>query len=121
MKIDALLCVIVLALTLVIPSLAYFNTADSWARFSVDTLSSASRTEELAKETELGKITPDVAGFPIYLRMQAASQRAIAEMFAQLSSASRKLMSATIGVVQLQGILLLWLLWRRKVRHAKQP
>ena len=121
MKIDAFICVIVLALTLVIPSLAYFNTADSWASFSAETLATASRTEEMAKQTELGKIKPDVAGFPTYLRMQAASQRTIAEIFAQLNSASRKLMSATIGAVQLQGLLLFWLLWRkRKALRVKQ-
>lgn len=115
-KVDALICAVIVALTLVIPLLGYFNTVDSWAKFSSEAVLSAARFEQLAKDTELGKIKPDVAGFPAYLRMQAAGQLFLADMFGNLTAAAHKFMSATFGLAAIQAGLLAWLLRRRRGR-----
>jgi CHASE1-domain containing sensor protein len=119
MKIDALVYAVVVALTLAMPSLAYFYTADTWAKLSSESTLAANRTEQLAKDTEIGKIKPDLAGFPAYLRMQAAGERAIARMFTNHSEAAFSFMLATFGVGAVQAALLAWLFSRRR-RSARE-
>lgn len=113
-KVETLICAVVVALTLVVPILGYINTADSWAKSSSEAVLSADRYEHLAKEIELGRIKPDLAGFPAYIRMQASGQRFLADMYDNLTEAASKLLSVTIGLAAIQAGLLTWLLRRRR-------
>jgi hypothetical protein len=114
MKTDVLLGAAILALTLLIPAIFYSQTVDGWAQSSLESTRSAQRYEQLAIDTEVGKIKPDMAGLPAYLRMQAAGARTLASMFANLAEGSRKLMSAMVGVLGVQAGLLAWLVFRRR-------
>ena len=114
MKTDVCIGAVILALTLLIPSIFYLQTVDGWSQSSLESARSAQRYEQLATDTETGKVKPDVTGLPAYLRKQAAGERALASMFANLAEGSRKLMSAMVGVLMAQGALLAWLLFRRR-------
>jgi hypothetical protein len=114
MKIDALIYAVVVALTLVMPSLAYFYTADAWAKLSSEAALSANRSEQLAKDIEVGKIKPEAAGFPAYLRMQAAGERSLARMFANHREAAFSLLLGSFGASAVQAALLSWAFCRRR-------
>ena len=119
MKVDVLLCVIVVALSLFVPSLAFLNTAEGWSRSALESAESAGRYEQLAKDTESGKIKPDPTGLPAYLRMQAAGQIALADMFGNLGRSARSLLSASFGIATLQALLLAIVLVRARRRRAR--
>jgi hypothetical protein len=118
MKLDALICAVVIVLTAVVPSLAFLKGAESWPKHRDESASSAVRYEQLARDTESGKIKPDSSNFPAYLRLQARGQMELARMYGYLAESDRKFLSATFGVVGVQAALLTWLLLRRR-KHAR--
>jgi len=121
MKLDALICAVVIALTVVIPSLAFLKGDESWSKHRDESVSSAGRYEQLARDTESGKIKPDFGNFPTYLRMQAQGQMELARMYGYLAESDRKFLSASIGVVGAQAVLLCWLLLRRREHRKTAP
>jgi hypothetical protein len=89
------------------------------AKLSSEATLSANRSEQLAKDTETGKIKPDAAGLPAYLRMQAAGERALARMFANHNEAVFSLLLGSLGASAVQAALLSWLFSRRR-RSARE-
>ena len=120
MKIDALICAVVIALTAVVPSLAFLTGGENWSKHRDESVSSAARCEQLARDTESGKIKPDLGNFPAYVRMQAQGQLELAKMYGHLAEADRKFLSPAVGILGVQASLLSWLLLRRRNRgHAR--
>ncbi len=122
MKIDALICAAVIALTAVMPSLLLASgVGESWSHSRTESVSSAARYEQLARDTESGKINPDFGNFPTYLRMQAEGQMALAKMYEHLADASRNFLSVSAGILGFQAALLSWLLLRRRKQERPEP
>ena len=120
-KFDALICALIVALTVVVPAIGYHRAGELFAQQGKQSRESAERSRQLAADTEAGKIKPDPAGFPTYLRMEATARSSLADMYFYLGEASRNLLSAVIGVAIAQAGLLGWLLRRSRSRDITGP
>jgi hypothetical protein len=114
MKLDAAICALVVALTLVVPTLAYVKGGENWLKESDEAASFARKYEQLAQDAELGRIKADPETFSTFLRMQAQGKKEHAAIFTGLGEADRKFLSAALGFAGVQASLLAWLLMRRR-------
>ena len=120
-KIDAFICAVIVALTVAVPAIGYHRIGDMFAQQGKHSRESAERSRQLAGDMEAGKIKPDPAGLPKYMRMEAAVRASSADMYFYLSEAFRNLFSAVVGVALVQAGLLSWLLRRKRSRDTTGP
>jgi hypothetical protein len=117
MKLDAILCAVIVALTLVIPCAAWvLGYSEALANHSEERATSSKRWETIARDTEQGKIQTDPANFPQYLRMQGRQDLELARMYGSLAQALKGMTQGLVGIAMVQAALLVWLVNRRRKR-----
>ncbi|MFS8138123.1 MAG: hypothetical protein ACMG50_08370 [Thermomonas sp.] len=118
MKLDSVLCAVIVALALIVPSSIWvLGYSAAFINYSEERTASSKRWEAIAQDTEQGKIKPEPANFARYLRMQGQQDLVLAKMYGNLAESLKHLAEGLVGVAMVQAGLLGWLFNRRRKRQ----
>ena len=121
MKLDALICALLLVLSALVPVVVFTNGGgESWSKRKDQAILSSRESDQLARDDESGKLASDPANLAGYLRMNALAEMETAKSYGYLADADRKILSATLDILGAQAALLCLLVFRRW-KVAKGP
>lgn len=114
MKIDIVICILILILSAAVPAAVYITFNDNFSSQAKAHTEGAEKYVKAASDIESGRKKVYIESIPTSLRLNAQSERSFAEVFKDYKSANKEFFIAALWSMLLQGVMLIILLKRRQ-------